>query len=338
MTSNYKYSLEKGSKKYYCPQCGKKTFVRYKDNSNNDYLPENYGRCDRSDKCKYDKNPYKDGYCRDQVGYSRVVYTNESVKEIKAPIYFNQKIFTKTLNESGYTINTFLQNLLNVIPFPFDQSDVFEVAELYSLGTVRKGGLTGATTFPFIDLQNNVRAIQVKKFDKLNHTVKTTFLHSLIKWHYLNNGSKIPEWLQSYYSNEKILTCLFGEHLLKQFPENPIALVEAPKTAIYGTLYFGLPNKKEDLIWLAVYSKDTFTLDKLQVLKNRKVIVFPDLSKDGSTYKAWEEKAARFALRIPGVKFYLSNLLENAASEEERYNGLDLADYLIVQDWRLFRS
>lgn len=339
MISNYKYSLEKGSKKYQCPQCGKKTFVRYKDNSNNEYLPELYGRCDRSDKCQYNENPYRDGYCREQtVGDLKAAYRKKNIVESKEPIYFNHKIFMKTLNESAYKRNIFLQNLLNIIPFPFYENDVYAIAELYCLGTICKGEMTGAITLPFVDSQNNVRAVQVKQFDEQNHTVRTDFLHSIIKRYHAKNDSKIPEWLELYLGNEKIITCLFGEHLLKQFPYNPIALVEAPKTAIYGTLYFGLPKTKNDLIWLAVYSKDTFTMDKLQVLKNRKVIVFPDLSKDGSTYKAWEEKAASFAIRIPGVKFHFSNLLENAAGQEERNNGLDLADYLIVQDWRLFRS
>lgn len=333
MIQKYRYSLEKGSKKYNCPQCGKKSFVRFMDNSNKEYLLEQYGRCDRSNKCQYNISPYKDGYISDQNSdNSKIIF------ESKAPVYFDQHIYSETLRKEGFGKNIFLENLLKNIPFPFDPDDVYNVAELYKLGTIFKGDMARAITFPFIDVKNNVRAIQVKQFDKQNHTVRTDFLHTIIKRYHNANDSQIPNWLSSYLDNEKIITCLFGENLLEKFPDNPVALVEAPKTAVYGTLYFGLPKNKNDLIWLAVYSKDTFTLDKLQVLKNRNVIVFPDLSKDGSTYRIWEEKASRFALKIPSVTFRFSKLLEKEATEEERNKGLDLADYLITRDWKLFRS
>ena len=43
----YQYTLEKGSVKYYCPNCKAKTFVKYIDTETGEYLPEQYGRCDR---------------------------------------------------------------------------------------------------------------------------------------------------------------------------------------------------------------------------------------------------------------------------------------------------
>ena len=51
MSTVYKYVLEKGSKKHYCPECNKKRFVRYIDTNTDEYLPFDYGRCDRDDKC-----------------------------------------------------------------------------------------------------------------------------------------------------------------------------------------------------------------------------------------------------------------------------------------------
>ena len=53
----------------------------------------------------------------------------------------------------------------------------------------------------------------------------------------------LPNWLTPYKKNESKVSCLFGEHLLSKYPHNPIALVEAPKTAIYSTLYFGTPEQ-----------------------------------------------------------------------------------------------
>jgi hypothetical protein len=115
-------------------------------------------------------------------------------------------------------------------------------------------------------------------------------------------------------------------------------LVEAPKTAVYGTLYFGLPETPESLIWLAVYNKSSFSFDKLKVLQGRFVYVFPDLSKDGNTFKEWETKAKEYESRLPGTRFIFSDLLEQLAPERDKCKGNDLADYLIKQDWRLFRK
>ena len=113
-----------------------------------------------------------------------------------------------------------------------------------------------------------------------------------------------------YGDDNGYFNCLFGEHLLNRFPLNPIALVEAPKTAIYGTLYFGSPDIPKNLIWLAVYNESSFNFDKLKVLEGRDVFVFPDLSKDGSTFKKWQEKAKEYETRLPGTRFIFSDLLE----------------------------
>jgi hypothetical protein len=126
--------------------------------------------------------------------------------------------------------------------------------------------------------------------------------------------------------------------LLGLFPDNPIVLFEAPKTAIYCSLYFGLPKKKDDFIFLAVYNKSSFSLNKIKVLEGRKVFVFPDLSKKGDTFNEWQQKSEQYEKQLKNTRFIFSDLLEKYASNEERDSGLDIADFLIKQDWRLFRK
>jgi len=405
--SNFsRYVLEKGSKKYNCPNCNKKTFVLYIDTELGSYLPDHYGRCDRESKCGHSNLPPIDtaayyvqidsikiisdrAVLITQKGIKQVIpkvtileetekglyvaeyFLNDQGNRSRTPlkisfdsndkkyfqanntsfkgrireseskietVFFDFDTFKKTLDPERYKKNTFIQNLFSKVQFPFEVNEVTKVIQLYRLGTVVSGYRSGANTFPFIDIDDNVRAIQVKQFDEQNHTTGTDFLHSIIEKYYIQNKKPLPVWLEAYTKQDKRVSCLFGEHLLTRYPNNPIALVEAPKTAVYGTLYFGLPESTEDFIWLAVYNKSSFSFDKLKVLRGRSVYVFPDLSKDGSTFKEWEAKAKEYETRLPRTRFVFSDLLERLAPECDKIEGMDFADYLIKQDWRLFRK
>lgn len=354
--NKHRYTLEKGSKKHICPECGKKRFVRFIDTTTGEYLPEQYGRCDRESKCSYHLNPYLDGYAKaiweQEQGNRSELPNNWKPKRKKAtpqptpePVFFDFETFKQTLQPERYEKNTFIQNLFYRVQFPFEVDEVTKVIKLYRLGTVIKGGWTGAVTLPYIDKKGFVRTIQVKKFDEQNHTTVQNKLDKVILSGLKKENRAVPEWLTKHieYGDEYgYFTCLFGEHLLSKYPYNPIALVEAPKTAIYGTLYFGLPETPKQLIWLAVFNKSSFTsekaFDKIKVLQGRFVYVFPDLSKDGSTFKEWETKAKEYESRLPGTRFIFSDLLEQLAPERDKSEGNDLADYLIKQDWRLFRK
>jgi hypothetical protein len=345
MNIMHRYTLEKGSKKHYCPRCNRKRFVRYVDTETGNYLPKVYGRCDREVSCTYHFNPYTDGYGRESKGrslfvskYSTTWRPKEVIRTVQRNeelVYFDFETFRKTLG--NYEQNVFIQNLLHAVPFPFGIQEVERVIELYRLGTITKGYRSGGVTFPFIDRNGNVRAIQVKTFDEKNHTTGTDFLHSIIQKDLEREGTASPPWLEPYCKQEKKVSCLFGEHLLSKYPGNPVALVEAPKTAIYGTLYLGYPRTSEDLIWLAVYNKSSLTFDRVKVLKGRTVLVFPDLSADGQTFREWETKAKGFGGKLSGTRFKVSNLIEQASPIEDKYDGLDLGDYLIKRDWRSFR-
>lgn len=58
-------------------------------------------------------------------------------------------------------------------------------------------------------------------------------------------------------------------------------------------------------------------------------MLFPDLSKDGNTFKLWSDKAKELNQMIQNSSFEVSDLLEQFATDEERENGLDLADFII---------
>lgn len=344
MDTNYNYILEKGSKKHLCPQCRKKKFVRYVDSETKEYLPEQYGRCDRESNCSYWLNPYSDGYVKmireKEQGSSLINWQVQKVlfksKPKLLPVFIPDEVLKRTL--SGYENNVFVQNLLTRVEFPFEVHDIEKVISLYNLGTVQHGYRKGAITFPFIDNKDNVRAIQVKQFDRTNHTTGTDYLHSIIEKYHIKRKKTLPDWLSAYKNNELKVSCLFGEHLLRKYKYNPIALVEAPKTAIYGTLYFGFPDKYENFLWLAVYNLSSLNFNKCKVLQGRKVYLFPDLSKDGKAFELWSNRAKEFENKLQGTRFYVSDLLEKFATEIDRMKGKDIADYLIKLDWRKFRK
>lgn len=336
---NYKYKLASNKiPKITCPYCqAKKHWQRFIDEETNEALPSHYGRCDNASKCGAELNPYVDGYAKnnedlDSYWSKRVI---PKVKEVE-PSFIPIEVFSRT--RSGYEKNIFIQNLFSGIAFPFEVQDVERVISQYHLGTITKGYRSGANTFPFIDSLGNVRAIQVKQFDNKNHTIGTDFLHSIIEKHYTKKSKELPEWLKEYNKNETKVSCLFGEHLLRRYPNNPIALVEAPKTAIYGTLYFGFPDRKTDFIWLAVYNLSSLNLNKCQSLKGRKVSLFPDLSKGGKAFELWSTKAKVIQNKLNGSTFIVSDILERLAPEEDRAKGKDIADYLIENDWRPYRT
>lgn len=346
-----RYFLDKSSKKHLCPDCGTKRFVRFIDIITGEYLPEQYGRCDKGDG-HYFSDPRKDGYAkmiREQeqnvTGVTNVTIQNQkcflskfNLTQSMASVFFDFETFHKTLKSERYKKNIFIQNLLYNVKYPFKVNDVTKVIELYHLGTIANGYRTGACTFPFIDIKGNIRAIQVKEFNKQNHSTSTDFLHSIIEKHHNIFNISLPKWLEEYKKQDKRISCLFGTHLLSKYHSNPIALVEAPKTAIYGTLYFGLPENSENLIWLAVYNKSSFSFEKIKELQGRFIYVFPDLSKDGTTFNEWKVKAKEYENRLPGTRFVFSELLENFATQQDKNKGYDLADYLIKHDWRLFRN
>jgi hypothetical protein len=324
--NEYRYILDRTSKKHYCPQCHQKRFVRYVDQTTGEYLASEFGRCDREENCGYFKDPYNNRYGKQDNSFENVVMP-ESKPEVNIPV----DILQRTLKD--YENNTFIQNLLTNVPYPFEKSDIEKVVSLYFLGTINKG-----VSFPFIDKSGNVKAIQCKYFDNNNHTTATGFVHSILKKHYEGKNKPLPAWLNKYISQDKKISCLFGEHLLKKYPQNPIALVEAPKTAIYGTLYYGMPDNPENFLWLAVYNLSSLTFDKITSLLGRTVYLFPDVSKNGHAFKTWKKKTENFSDKMPDTEFYVSNLLKKNATKEDRAKGLDLADYLINKDWRKFRE
>ena len=94
-----------------------------------------------------------------------------------------------------------------------------------------------------------------------------------------------------------------------------IAIVESEKTAIIATHFIS------DFVWLATGGMNgCFNKDAVEVLSGREVVLVPDL---GATDK-WKSKLPLLQSICKHV--LVSNILEDNATDEQKANGLDIAD------------
>ncbi len=182
-----------------------------------------------------------------------------------------------------------------------------ELISKYFIGT--SNHWPGATVFWQIDIIGKIRTGKIMLYNTdTGKRVKEPFNH--IQW--VHKLIDYPEF--------ELKQCFFGSHLLHN-KTKPVAIVESEKTAIIASVY--LPQ----FIWLSVGGVDGLNTEKCSVLKGRNVTLFPDLNR----FENWSTKAKELLVNVS-----VSDLLERKATEAERKQGLDLADYLIKFDYKDF--
>jgi hypothetical protein len=220
----YKYSLDKSSKKFICPNCGKKKFVKYADNESKAYLEDGSGRCDNDSSCKHHQYPNK----------------NCVISEFIKPIITRQASTLQydllVLCSSHFNEN----NLIQFLKIYFSEEEIQSIILKYKLGTANHW--KGATVFWQIDSQIKIMAGKVMLFDdKTGKRIKVPYNH--IQW--IHKLLKLEDYV--------LQQCLFGLHLINESPKKVIAIVEAEKTAIIMSLF--LP----EYIWMATGGKGNFS-------------------------------------------------------------------------------
>lgn len=300
MMKEFRYILEVGSKKHICPACGKRRFVKYVDqvDQQKEYLPEQYGKCDRAVNCAYHLSPYADGFgTKDQ---KPVEYKPIPIQPEKPTSYISNDIFNRSL--SFYHENNFVQFLESV----FGATSTTELISRYLIGTSKHW--PGSTVFWQIDNSGKIRSGKIMLYNaSTGKRVKDP--ESLITW--AHKSLKLAEF--------NLKQCFFGEHLLKINKLKPVAVVESEKTAIIASHYM------PDFIWLGVGSLTNLNTRICQILEGRTVVLFPDLK----CFERWSEKAKDLEKQLPGTRFIISDYLECNASEADKENGFDIADYLL---------
>lgn len=243
--------------------------------------------------------------------------TNQN-KTNMTPSLIKESVLTATLK--SYDQNVFYQYLIMLS----NEEEAHRVKVLYSLGTAKYW--TGASVFWQTSIDKIIRGGKVVQYQLKND--KFSFLKivcSRVK------GNNPPvKWVHKILklTNFNLKQCFFGEHLLTEFPDKPIGIVESEKSAMIATLYH------PEYLWLASGGADGLTYEKTAVLRGRDVILFPDLGK----IDLWRNKAELMRNRFGTSNVQVSDVLEEVATEEDRKNGLDLGDYLIRDDWKTYKN
>lgn len=275
----YKYSLEKGSKKFRCPKCGKdKRYVRYVDNETKEYLDFEYGRCDREQSCGY-HNPPKSKESYAQSYYSEPTYT-------QTVSFVDTKTVDCTLK--CYDRNSFVVYLKSV----YDHNLVDEVISKYKVGTSNKFG--GSPVFWQIDTTGNVRTGKIMAYDptsgkRIKNEVgipQITNVHSLLRLNEFN------------YSQ-----CMFGEHLISE-RQVSYGIVESEKTAIIMSL------EMPKITWISVNGKGNFNQKLMEKLKSKKAVAYPDKG----CFQEWKLVAER--MNSLGFNIVMSMVVEENTTQE----------------------
>lgn len=289
----FTYTLDKSSKKFICPDCNKKTFVRYKNQEGQYHEDDSYGRCDREDNCGCLNIP------KDDEKEKTIKDFEPKKTYIEKPVSFIPFSFIEP-TWKDYKYNPLTLWLVN----KFGDKETVDLIKNYRWGVDNTSIYTREyTIFWQIDIKGNARSGKMIKYHNNGRRDKGSFT----TWFHKKSDGGVD-----IFPDFNLQQCFFGEHLLSLNPRKPIAIVESEKTAIIASKFI------DKYIWLASGGSAGISHQKCQILKNRNVTLFPDLGK----YDEWKIKAKEFG-------FNISSHIENIATEEQRKQGLDIADFLL---------
>ena len=306
-----RYHLQKYagiSSRHTCPACERpRCFTLYIDDNGN-ILHPTVGRCDHESSCGYHRTPRQ--YFHDHPEHRHFVIPSERSESRNLhngrharPDRASPGVIPQNLIPPPSATNHLISYLKTMIP----SSAIDRIIADYRLASTSDQ----AIIFLQIDQDNQCRTGKIMQYNPATgHRIKDpnkpgriNWLHSVLK----RRKQLPPDW--------QLTQCLFGEHLLPQHQDKTVALVESEKTAIICSAM--MPQ----YLWLATGGKSGLTSERLNSLKGRKIIVFPDID----AFKDWQQKIFTF----PHLDIRISRLLEDNATPADRAAHIDLADWII---------
>lgn len=354
----FKYILDKSSKKFVCPSCFQKTFVKYIDAETENYLTDDFGKCDRSTNCHFHKAPPK-GKKAFNIPFLLLKSISDKAYKLTdingiISIVPNSQLLEQTKNDCWIS-EWFLKNSL--IPYLANESKYFNTDEvnIVNITTIKEQPPEVVPSFHTMELfdnmycDNNLHSNNLTEFLKIHFSEDEVFKATQ---NYLITGTN-HFWGNSTAfwqidDKEKIHACkimLYDKHTGKRIkePYNHINWLhnatKEPNFKLCQCL-FGLHRVNEDYqkTIAIVESEKTaiimsvFIPDYIWIATGSKQNLKFDLLKpikkrnivlfpDKGEYFNWLNKATE--LNAIGFKIAVSELIEQTDFE----NGFDLADY-----------
>ena len=355
----YKYTLDKSSRKHICPNCNKRTFVLYVDNEANNYLPDDFGKCDRSTNCNYHKAPLKGKKAfnipflllksisakahklTDLNGIITIVPTSQILEQTKNDCWITEWFLKNSLIQYlSYKSKYFKpEGICFINVAMIKESPPENVPSFHSLELVQKSFLDCSQNIFVAFLQTLFDSVEVK--EAVNKYLISTSKHypgATIFWQ-IDDLERVHagKILQYNLETGKRVKDLEGKSLI-----NWVHSVSKLKDFNLKQCLFGLHQIKErnintiaiveaektavimslfkpEYTWMSTGSKQGFKYEMLLPIKQYKIIAFPDKSE----FKDWNKKAND--LNNQGFNISVSDLIENTNYPI----GADLADVYI---------
>lgn len=333
------YRLRNGSRKEICPNCGKRTFTPYIDETGT-ILDESTGYCDRRDKCGYHKTPgdffkehpelanrYRGVMPPRQYSRTRRRIDPYRPKSVKRKELSTVDFKNVLLSQRSYGRNPLVTYLRNTFA-PHDMGTFLDtVLEDYFVGTSAKFG--GSVIFWLIDHLNRVRDGKIMGYEaSTGKRVKKPYPQ-------FTNVHSVMASKSGMDDDGNWRPCLYGAHLAAEHKDTPIWLFESEKAALivatfleWGACRLGIPMATAGC---SAFNPTAQSFsdpdDRLAVLKGRDVVIFPDEGK----YDEWHAKGLK--LRGFCQSVYVSTVMEADRHETfldvERGEGEALDDLLL---------
>jgi len=358
LMETFKYILDKSSKKFICPSCNKKTFVKYIEAETGNYLTDDFGKCDREQNCNYHKAPPKGKKCylinflglkiisdkayklTDNFGIISIVPKSQILEQSKKDCWISE-----------WFLKTSSLNYLSCENKYFNNDEV----DLVNVSTHKEPPPEVVPSFHSMELLDQMYCDP--KIDNFTEFLKTKFskdeIFKATQNYFITGTNQFWNNSTAFWQiddKDKIHACKimqYDRHTGKRIkkPYNHInwlhKAIKEPDFNLCQCL-FGLHRINEDLqktiaiveaektaiilsifipdyIWIATGSKQNLKFDLLKPIKKRNIILFPDKGE----YFNWFNKATE--LNGFGFKIAVSELIEQTEFE----NGFDLADYYL---------
>lgn len=268
--------------------------MRYIDTESGNYLDGQYGRCDREHSCGYHAMP---DHPKPAIKAPNLAPTKR--KEPK-PYFIPEELIQQRL--TNYENNVLIKWMASLPGW--DLPLAIETALRYRVGTVLKGDFANQPIFFMTGKDGKTGAGKIVRYSANGRRSKKPYnVHSIHAMLERKQKMKRGELVRRNH--------LFGLHLLNE-GYRTIAIVESEKTAMIASVY--LP----EFYWMATQSMSN--LNFIEAVTGYPIVLYPDLG----AFDKWSQ----WAEKHPLAKIDVSTVLERNATQQDKEQGLDLADYL----------